>query len=219
MLNIGDTLTLKEGLAQNQEAYKCMVVEMNDHSLFIDYPVNMETGKVIFLPDGTQLKAVFSNEQGAAYMFSSDVLTKIKGHIPMVQISLPPEESFIKIQRREFMRLEASLDAAVHPLNGEFPPFRTLTEDISAGGTAIRLQKNMKINEADFVYLWIALPFQQEGTSYLKLKCAVIRETEKEHGIKELSLRFVEMEEKDTQTIIRYIFEVQLEMKKKGLVL
>ena len=37
-----------------------MIVEIEDGSFYIDYPIDAQTGKVVFLVDGTQLKASYS---------------------------------------------------------------------------------------------------------------------------------------------------------------
>ncbi|MGM0887695.1 MAG: PilZ domain-containing protein [Bacillota bacterium] len=63
----------------------------------------------------------------------------------MMQLLLPEAETFVKIQQRQFVRLDVTLDTAIHPEHSEFTPFRTLTEDISAGGASIRLLKGTAI--------------------------------------------------------------------------
>ena len=60
----------------------------------------MSNGKVVFLVDGTQLKASYSDDERGTYIFETEVLNKVKGNIPMIQLVLPPKETFIKIQRR-----------------------------------------------------------------------------------------------------------------------
>ena len=81
--------------------------------------------KWYFLVDGTQLKASYQDDEKGTYFFDTEVLNKIKGNIPMIQLLLPPEETFIKIQRRQFVRIETSIDVAIHPIDGEFSPFRS----------------------------------------------------------------------------------------------
>ncbi|TKH10963.1 hypothetical protein FC678_13390 [Peribacillus simplex] len=71
----------------------------------------------------------------------------------MMQILLPEAETFVKIQRRQYVRLDVSLDTAIHPEHSELPPFRALTEDISAGGASIRLLKGTDIQSVSHLYL------------------------------------------------------------------
>ncbi|WP_347939853.1 PilZ domain-containing protein [Peribacillus simplex] len=63
----------------------------------------------------------------------------------------------MKIQRRQYVRLDVTLDTAIHPEHTEFTPFRALTEDISAGGASIRLLKGTNIQSVSQLYLWMAL--------------------------------------------------------------
>ncbi|MCK2016564.1 hypothetical protein [Peribacillus frigoritolerans] len=76
--------------------------------------------------------STFSNEEQAVYAFESEMPGKVKGRIPMMQLLLPEAETLVKIQWRQFVRLDVTLDTAIHPEHSESTPFRTLTEDISA---------------------------------------------------------------------------------------
>lgn len=217
MFKIGEKLILEQRYANQKETYKCMVVEIGHGSFYIDYPVNGSTGKVAFLVDGTQLQASYTDDEQGTFLFETEVFKKVKGKIPMMELMLPPEEEFIKIQRRQFVRLESSVDVAIHPLEGEFTPFRTVTEDISAGGAALLLKNTMDIHGAPYINVWLALLLNSGEISYLQLKCKVIRMKELNRGAKILSVQFIEPSANDTQIIMRFIFEKQLELRKKGI--
>ena len=218
MLKIGHLLLLEQKYSTEKETYKCMIVEVKNGTFFIDYPVDTKTGKVAFLIDGTQLKATYSDDEKGTFLFETEVLNKVKGNIPMIQLLLPPEETFIKIQRRQFVRIETRVDLAIHAVEGEFVPFRAVTDDLSAGGAAIHLHKNITLNGASFVDIWLALPLNSEEIFYLKLRSKVIRLMELENGLKILSVQFISPTKTDTQTIMRFIFEKQVELKKRGLI-
>ncbi|MEW5551708.1 PilZ domain-containing protein [Peribacillus frigoritolerans] len=97
----------------------------------------------------------------------------------MMQLLLPEAETFVKIQRRQFVRLDVTLETAIHPEYSEFTPFRTLTEDISACGASIRLLKGTAIQSVSQLYLWMALTLKSGEIHYLRLKSKVIHVTEK----------------------------------------
>ncbi|MGE7636833.1 flagellar brake protein [Peribacillus frigoritolerans] len=79
-----------------------MNVCRNGNELFLDFPIDVETGKIAFLMDGTQFNVTFSNEkEQAVYVFESEVPGKVKGRIPMMQLLLPEAETFVKIQWRQ----------------------------------------------------------------------------------------------------------------------
>lgn len=217
MFKIGDILTLEQKYSSQKEKFTCMVVEIEPGCVYIDFPINIESGKIVFLVDGTQLNISFSDDEQAVYVFDSEVLGKVKGQIPMIQLLLPDVETFVKIQRRKYVRLDVTVDAALHPENYEFTPFRALTEDISAGGASIRLLKGTDIETASTLYLWMALTLKSGEIQYLRLKSKVIRVTEKDHGNKLLHIEFIDPPRNDVQTLMRFIFEKQVDLKKKGL--
>ncbi|MGE7878320.1 flagellar brake protein [Peribacillus muralis] len=217
MLKIGDILMLEQKYSIDKEKFKCMIVELEPGFVYIDFPIHAETGKIAFLMDGTQLNVTFSNEEQAVYVFDSEVLGKVKGRIPMIRLSLPHMDTFVKIQRRQYVRLDVTLDAALHPEHSEFSPFRALTEDISAGGASLRLLKGATIQSASQLYLWMALTLKSGEIHYLRLKSKVIRVTEKDHGNMLLHVQFLEPTKNDVQTLMRFIFEKQVDLKKKGL--
>ncbi|MFJ7307162.1 flagellar brake protein [Peribacillus frigoritolerans] len=216
MFKIGDTLMLEPKYTPQKEKFNCMVVEMGTGCFYTDFPIDVETGKMAFLMDGTQFNVTFSNEEQAVYVFESEVLGKVKGRIPMMQLLLPEAETFVIIHRRQFVRLDVTLDTAIHPEHSEFTPFSTLTEDISAGGASIRLLKGTAIQSVSQLYLWMALTLKSGEIHYLRLKSKVIRVTEKEHGNRLLHVQFLEPSKHDIQTLMRFIFEKQVDLKKKA---
>lgn len=218
MINIGAALFIKPRFSMTEEMYKAMVVEMEDGGLFIDYPVNVETGKIAFLPDGMKLEITITDSEQEVYIFDSEVLGRIRARIPMIQLLLPPENTFIRIQRRQFVRLEVSVDAAVHPEKNEFSPFKTVTEDISAGGVALRLPKNGDIKDTINVKLWLVLPFKSGDIHYLCLKGRIVRLNEEQKRRDILSIQFIDATDTDIQLLMRFIFEKQLELKRRGIV-
>ncbi len=89
----------------------------------------------------------------AVYVFESEVPGKVKGRIPMMQLMLPEEKRLLKSSGGKFVLLDATLDTAIHPEHSESIPFRTLTEDISAGGASIRLLRGTAIQSVSQLYL------------------------------------------------------------------
>ena len=217
MLRVGDRLILEQKYTGSEEKFKCMVLETKEDHAYIDFPINLETGKAAFLVDGTELTVTFSRGEQAIYMFDKEVLGKVKGNIPMVQILLTGEDAFVKIQRRQYVRIDAVLDVAVHPEGGVFKPFRSLTEDISAGGASVRLVKKEMIEAGEILYLWMALPLKSGDIQYLRLKSKVIRLSDRDLLTPLLHLQFIDPPKSDIQILMRYIFEKQVELKNNGI--
>ncbi|PLR75628.1 pilus assembly protein PilZ [Bacillus sp. V3-13] len=217
MLKIGDVIILEPSYPGGSEKYKCKLVERSGEDLYIDYPINLNTGKTVFLLDGTQLKASFVAEEGTVYLFDCEVKGRVKQNIPMLKLSYPGKEHLVKIQRRQYVRIKTPADVAVHPLNGEFPPFTTISDDISAGGAAILSGKGVSLFEGQMIHTWFVLPMQSGEYHYLNLKSRIVRIAASGPDRNRISLQFIDISGQDRQLLLRFIFERQLAMKKKGL--
>ena len=66
--------------------------------------------------------------------------------------------------------------------------------------------------------IWLALPLNSGEISYLQMHSKVVRIMDLKNGLKILSVQFVSLTKSDTQIIMRFIFEKQVEMKKRGLI-
>ncbi len=219
MLTIGNVLLLEPRNTVDAQKYKCRLVERKGDMLYIDYPINIETHKTAFLLDGTQLKAVFVYGQ-SAYSFNTEITGRLKQTIPMMKLHFPGAEYVMKIQRRQFVRIETGVDVAIHPLNREFEPFTARTEDISAGGMLVQVRANtdLKLEQGMKIKTVIVLQMQSSEIHYLHLKSRIIRMNEKEQtNFFKYSIQFEEVSPFERQQLLRFTFERQLELKKKGL--
>lgn len=216
-MNIGDQLTLELKYTDKFEKYKCKLVERKGQHLFIDYPINIETKKTAFFIDGTQIKCSFVSRDGSVYMFESEVIGRIKQNIPMLLLAYPGDQQLVKIQRRQYVRVETPIDVAVHPTNFEFKPFVTVTDDISAGGAAIILQKKMNLVPGMKITSWIVLPLQNGDYHYFKFESKVVRIIPLDEMRNKASLQFNEVSPHERQILLRFCFDRQVAMRKKGL--
>lgn len=217
MLSIGDVLTLEPKYSDKSEKYKCKLVEFSDNNLYIDYPVNVATNRTVFLLDGTQLKVSFVASDGSVYLFETEVKGRTKQNIPMLILAFPGKDNLIKIQRRQYVRVETPLDIALHPINGEFSPFTTITEDISAGGASVLVPASSKFQSGMVIRAWCVLPMQNGEYHYLILNCKIIRVIDHNETRNKLSLQFIDLSGVERQHILRFSFERQLALKKKGI--
>ncbi|QGQ46715.1 flagellar brake protein [Metabacillus sediminilitoris] len=218
MLSIGDVIFL-ETKTDNVERFKCKLVERKGNQLYIDYPTNASTGRTAYLMIGTELSVSFVNKDQQAFRFQTVVTGRVKDRIPMISLAYPGEDDVIRIQRREFVRIDVTLDVAVHPVNNEFQPFVAVTTDISAGGAAIILPKSTKLKQDQELIVWFSLPFQNEKIEYIKIKAKIVRFLPMENeSFQKAPLQFLEIDEATRQTLLRYCFNQQIQMRRKGLI-
>ncbi|WP_141433355.1 flagellar brake protein [Bacillus sp. 03113] len=217
MLNIGDQIILESTYAEKLEFYKCKVVEKKADNFYVDYPIHMDTNRTVYLVDGTQLKVTFVTKDGNVFLFESEVVGRIKQDIPMIMLNYPGKDQLLKIQRRQFVRIETSVDVAVHAIDDEFDPFTTTTFDISAGGAALVIPKALPFKRGMFISTWFILPMQNGDYHYITIKSKVVRMVDLHNEYKKISVQFVETSPKERQLLLRFTFDRQLAMKKKGI--
>lgn len=218
MINIGETIILEPRNSVEDEKYRCKLVEKDGEHLFIDYPINVKTGRTVFLLDGTQLKASFVGKDNTVYLFETEVKGRAKQNIPVIILLSPEEDSVMRIQRRQYVRVDTSVDVALHPINGEFSPFVTVTSDISAGGASIILPAKTTFQPDTIFNCWIVLPMQSVDYQYITLKSQSIRVIPGKDGERDkMPIEFVNINDAERQLIIRFAFEKQINLKRKGI--
>lgn len=219
MLKIGDTIYLEAGHQQNEiERFKCRVVEKQGAYILIDVPVNVKTKRSGIFSDGTQFKAWFVGDDKTLYLFETELRNRVNREIPMLMIDAPAEKNLIRLQRRKFMRVDTAVDAAVHASDRSFTPFTTVTIDLSGGGAAIVLPAGHSIQDDMQIFCWFALPLQSGEIVYLKAPCNVVRVfKEKQSDREKASLQFLSISDNERQSIIRFCFEQELYLRRKGV--
>lgn len=212
-LKIGTQLILEPTHTEKVERFRCKVVEKTEDMLFIDYPINVATKKTVFLLDGTQFRATFLTENKQSFAFNTEVLGRRSGNIPMIMLVRPSKEEFIKIQRREYVRVDTPADVAV---NFDNQTYQFVTHDISAGGIALNLNRIVNFKDGDLVNLTIVLPFSNGEIKYIQTDARIVRIFDRDN-LKIASIQFSDTDEMDQQLIVRFCFERQLIIRKKEM--
>ncbi|MDD9148643.1 MULTISPECIES: flagellar brake protein [unclassified Sporolactobacillus] len=215
-LKAGATLILEQKERSGQvRRYRCRIMDVAPDAVTIDYPVDEKDDRTPVFMNGTPFTANYV-ENGGAYCFKTVFLHRVAGKIPMMLLKYGGADSIEKIQRRNFVRVEANLDIAVHSVNGGFRPFSTLTSDIGGGGTLINVPEHHEIHEEDEVDIWLCLPMASGENIYQKLEGKVVRIfTDKKTRTERASIQFKFSGDRERQPIIRFCFEKQLEERKK----
>lgn len=213
------SLTLTSYGEEVEEEFRCKVLDHEDGKLYIDYPVSSLTGRTAFLMDGMKLSVQFVDPASASalYLFQTEVIGRVKRNIPMIMLHDPGAKEYIRIQRRKFVRVEAAVDAAIADENS--PLFSSVTENISAGGAAIVLPPSFQDPGEQAVFsLYIVLPREQDEPLYVETAAQLIRIVTNEHSGRRVgSFQFLDIDHAVQQLILRYCFDRQLELRRKGL--
>lgn len=215
-MNIGETLFL----TVDNEEYRAKIIDIDkkNHYIFIDLPVKEIDSKTAIFQDGIRLKVAFKDENENIYQFNTTIMHHLKQRIPAFILKLPEEEEMVKIQRRQFVRVKSAVDVAVASPTNNFTPFTTVTADISAGGVSIVLPHQPElISPHQECELTLVLHMNSESQHYIHVIGEVIRIHDQENKVNTASIKFIELNNKQQQMIVRFCFEKQREARQKEL--
>lgn len=199
---------------EGKKLFRSKILDAEKNKVYIDYPVEENSNKPNYFFEGTQFRVWFVGSDQTIYLFETEVVGKSIRKLPMLVLLDPGSDHYMRIQRREYFRVETSIDVAVHSLNGEFKAFTTVSLDLSGGGMALLLSEDQEFQPNQQVNTWLALPYQSGLIDYVNVRASFIRSLKKSGRVKGM-FQFVQLEERDRQKIVRFCYERQLEMKKK----
>lgn len=212
-LRINLNLTLYRVDSSVATSYATRVEDMQGERLKLSLPT--EGGVPVYIPRGERIRCEFTAE-GGIYSFTVEVLGWEQRPIPTLIVEMPKQ--FQRLQRRDYVRLEANLAINYSVLcTGDATReqwLRSQTRDISGGGLLFKAPDKLPIGAQLEVYLTL------EGNT-IHTSGEVVRYlpdmVDSEPG-NWMGLRFLDINERDRDMIIRYIFNQQRERRKRGLV-
>ncbi|MCX7922394.1 MAG: flagellar brake protein [Clostridia bacterium] len=164
------------------------------------------------------LSVCFINN-GDLYVFKARVIDRtVKDNIALLKIQICSE--FERIQRRQFYRFECYIPVRYREVkevanNSEVPFTTSMTRDLSGGGLCIVTEKMMEHD----TLLECELELGEANKVYFTGR--VVRITEKEVKGKykySIGVLFHDIENRDRESIVSYIFKEQRKLRKKGLI-
>lgn len=189
--------------------YRTRIEEMGVRIISIGVPVSQ--GGFIPLREGTTLDVIFCDDV-SAYSFTSVIINRITIPIPNLVIEFPSK--ITKIQRRQYVRLPlvTPLEYRILEKDGLSKGKKGYTIDLSGGGILFKTKDDLPSNTIITIRTVI-------GDENIELPATVIRSVkEEENNDYGISAEFHEISENTRDKIIRYIFDVQRDRRKKGLI-
>lgn len=201
--------------------YKSRVVDIKDEVASIELPTNEETGRTGLFGAGTACEVWYVGEDGSRYEFHSSIVGRQSEHIPVLFLQLPSKEEILRTQRRNYLRIDSSLDIAIKlddPIRRYHFVARTL--DISGGGLSFTCDESYRLQENDKLHVWISMPSKTGQVQHAYAVMEVVRQKSAEKkGLHQwISGKFVQISEQDRAKVVRACYERQLELRKKGVV-
>jgi c-di-GMP-binding flagellar brake protein YcgR len=210
-LNI-DIVIGKKG---HKETYKSRIEEITPSGLVLAMP--MRKGYPIILPSGEVFQGKFITDE-TAYLFDSQYIAKRQTPLPVWITSLP--YNITKIQQRNFVRLDTAVSVTlkvVHETTNDQPPtvadLKTLTKDISGGGALIVTKTPFDLGTK----VEVSLDIPEGGIVSTTGEVIRVEQPATDQKVYRIAVKFTDITEKQRNQIIKYIFRIQLERRRKGL--
>ena len=194
--------------------YHSRVEEVREDTLLLAMPIKRR--RVVVLPEGLKVQ-VGIVRSGISYFFEATILRRLRSPLPLLVVNKPAEAR--KRQRRAWVRvpavlnfLYAAVDAANPDQELEFQRAQTL--DISGGGLLFATDRSFLPD--DRLKIILELPPDQK----IELVGRVARIVNNPSGAWRrfsVGVEFIQIGERDRDRIIRWVFERQRELIKRGL--
>ncbi|WP_100398527.1 flagellar brake protein [Bacillus sp. FJAT-44742] len=165
MIEIGDRIFLerKEISSGELSRFRCRLVGKREGVLIIDFPINEQTQKSAFFIEGTVFHAWIIGADSAVYSFVTEIQARNKDKIPVLLLKDPGEKGMKRIQRRNYVRVDACANLALHSVNEEASPIIIFTTNISGGGAAAVLPWNTKVDIGSIWQVYVVLLQEHRG--------------------------------------------------------
>ncbi|MGM0446147.1 MAG: flagellar brake protein [Bacillota bacterium] len=210
-INQNIELVVKEG--QFEGSYNSKVADIVDDEIFIMAIYKRE--EIIPLRKGIKVDVLYEGDT-AFYSLTSEITGREKEPLPMLSIKLT--DNIERIQRRRFFRvlvnkkiqyisLKEQLDKETQPVFKE-----TTAIDLSGGGLLMVLKDDLKVNDRLLFKLDI-----EDLDKLVEGKIVRILYNKDGHS-KTAGIEFVDINRKDRDTIISYLFNYQRKLRRRGLI-
>ncbi|GAA0746197.1 flagellar brake protein [Clostridium oceanicum] len=190
--------------------YKSIIQDIKDDSLYISIPVS--EGSYLPLHENEQITGLYFNGRDIL-KFTTIVTGRKIDKILMLKIKRP--ESYKKVQRRSFVRINVLLDTCCACMNktkelkditkGQFNGnldiefFNATILDLSGGGAKLSSKRELFLGEI----IIMSIPFDEET---ITLKSKIVRKEKDDNNVTVYGIKFIEVDDRNREKIIRFIF-------------
>lgn len=207
-------IEITRGTKQAPEHYKSRIEDVNGDTMLLAMP--MSKGYPIISANGEVFLAKIITD-GNVYQFKCRYIDKKHIPIPVWVVSLPYDIK--KVQLRDFVRIDASLETTLQVLAEEetsnqeaTDEIHTVTKDISGGGVLVVSKEPIPLGKKVFVSIHIP------EFGLLETYGQVIRLSQPamDQELYWIGIKFSSITERQRSGIVQFVFKKQLERRKKG---
>lgn len=196
-------------------AYSTYIDDVETSEISVARP--LVGGEPVALAVGDLVRLEYAIAGAARIAFVTRVAGLEHRGVPVVLLAMPEKTQVERFQQRDFVRLEATLNLMYyvsHTPDGTPRPtglIQSRTRDISGNGAQILCPEAYPMGTRLDIHLEV------EGRT-VHIVGEVIRAVQAAQREYWMGVRFVGLEERDRDTIIRYIFNEQRERRRRGLI-
>lgn len=210
VLSIGDTVYIEEIIDDQIIYYKSRLVDQLDQTIHLDIPINENTGRNAFFSRNSSFKVLFITKKSVLYSCNLTYIHSLNETVPVLVFTKPNNHELVTEQRRSFFRISSTTEITVLPIEEEFQPFKSLSQDISAGGVAIHVPKTIQLHVDQHVILKMNLQFEKSMNEEVDVESTIVRIQEVESNDMQLiSLMYSNLSTQARQKIVKYTMEQQ----------
>ncbi|MFZ5943687.1 MAG: flagellar brake protein [Bacillota bacterium] len=189
--------------------YRTRVEDVNEKGIVIGMPFH--NGQLIPLRPGTTV-IIQHWDSSASYKSYCKVKDRSSRPIPLVFLGLPFKVK--KVQRRSFVRVPVNIEIEYRLDSEEDVPFsKSLTRDLSGGGTQFSVKGNFEKGQRLIIKLHLPEEIVTCKAVVMWVYCENIEDIQRIF----IGVQYTEILEKTRDKIIKYVFERQRELIKKGV--
>jgi c-di-GMP-binding flagellar brake protein YcgR len=195
--------------------YVSRIEDLTDNEIVVGIPI--VSGSLVPLPVGIRVDVdVICTD--AVYRIHTRILKRVLHPFPL--LFLAKSEDIERVQRRNYARVDVVLDVEMEklPSGEEGVVFHGVTRNISGGGMLLSIIGDgdllREIKEGDFVEISFKIPIWKDPI-YAVSK--VVREDIRIGDRKDIAIAFVSINEKDRDRIVKFVFERQRELRRRGI--
>lgn len=193
------------------DSYTSQVLDINDKIIIISGPI--VKANLVAIHPNTILTISYYIEDVGRFIFKGIVKRRSIKKIYLLEIERITDDE--KVQLRSYYRLFNRLPMLKYfeQNTNDILEEECITQDISGGG--LRFQSNYEHKKGDIIECDIKI---ENKTVSVKGKIVRIKTTNDKKFKYSFGIKFFEVDQKSQEIIVKYVFEEQRKLRKKGLI-
>lgn len=211
-LEVGTRVRLRE-VSPTAIAHMTRVEEVTDRWIGVQRPTHNYEPVRFYRGAKVELNVVRTHPPEGIFRAETFVLGEVHQRVPMLRLEVPAK--WERAQLREFFRVDAVRPVRVRRFTkeGDLPWVEGHTRDVSGGGCQLALPE--MLDQGELIEIELELP---EGIYRMRGTVQRAQEDRSAQGFSAIAgIKFQDLTEKQREELIRYAFERQIELRRKGM--